>query len=76
LKGKSTRDLKKYASQTQNRMLIGLFGLCVFIGLGLIWLIYGSNAALFGMLCLTGGILVVLAILLILNLIDRIYNNA
>ena len=74
LKDKNSVDLKKYASRTQNRMVIGLFGLCVFVGLGLIWLIYGSNAALFGLLCMAGGILVVLTILLILYLIERIAN--
>jgi hypothetical protein len=57
-------------------MVIGLFGLCLTLGLGLIWYIYGSNAALLGLLCLAGGILVVLIIILMLYVMERITKNA
>lgn len=72
LKNRRLRDPRKHAAQTQTRMVIGLFGLCLTLGLGLIGWFYGSNAALLGLLCLAGGVLVVLIIILILHLVERV----
>jgi hypothetical protein len=52
-----TRDLRKFASQTNLRLLFGAFFLLFVIGLGLIWLIYGLPAAITGLLCLLGALL-------------------
>jgi hypothetical protein len=68
-------DLKKYAAQTERRLVIGLLSLCFTVGLGLIWLFYGVNAALLGLLCLLGGVVLIVAILLMLNLIERISKH-
>ncbi|MDX9991781.1 MAG: hypothetical protein RBS68_06980 [Anaerolineales bacterium] len=51
-----TRDLRKYTSQTNLRLLLGIFFLFFVVGIGLIWLIYGLPAAIFGLLCLLGAL--------------------
>jgi membrane protein YdbS with pleckstrin-like domain len=56
-------------------MIIGLFILCLTIGLGLIWHFFGANAALPGLFCLAGAVVVVLVIVLLLNIIERIAKN-
>jgi hypothetical protein len=51
------RDLRKYTSQTNVRLMIGAFILLFVVGLGLIWIIYGIGAALVGLLCLLGALI-------------------
>jgi hypothetical protein len=48
-------DLKKYTSQTNFRLILWFVLILVFVGLGMVWLFYGKNAALFGFLCLLGA---------------------
>jgi hypothetical protein len=48
-------DLRKYAAQTNFRLVLWFFLILVIVGLGLVWVIYGRNAALFGLLCLFGA---------------------
>ena len=48
-------DLRKYAAQTNFRLVLWFFLILVFVGLGLVWLIYGRNAAFFGFFCLLGA---------------------
>jgi hypothetical protein len=50
------QDLRKYASLTNKRLIIGALVLFFVVGLGLIAWIYGSKAALFGFLCMLGGL--------------------
>ncbi len=65
------RDLRKYASQTSFRLVLWFILSLFVIGIGLIWLIYGRNAALLGVLCLLGaGIPVALIAIFIFGL-DR-----
>ena len=45
-------DLRKYASQTTIRLIVGAIILLVVVGSALIWLLYGLGAALMGLLCL------------------------
>ncbi|NPV40787.1 MAG: hypothetical protein HPY72_05520 [Anaerolineae bacterium] len=47
-------DLRKYQTQTKFRLILWFFILLFTLGLGLIWLIYGRQAALLGLLCLLG----------------------
>ncbi|HSM24232.1 MAG TPA: hypothetical protein VK856_05160 [Anaerolineaceae bacterium] len=49
-----TRDMRKYARQTNLRLIVGSIVLLLVVGLGLIAIIYGVNAALLGLLCLSG----------------------
>jgi hypothetical protein len=59
-------DLRKYARQTNARLLIGFILILLLIGDGLIFLIYGRNAAILGALCLVAGLAPLLLIWLIL----------
>ena len=52
-----SRDLRKYAAQTNFRLILGAFFLLFVVGLGLIWLLYGFKAAAFGLLCLFGALI-------------------
>lgn len=63
------RDLRKFARQTQNRLVIGLFLLVATVGIVLIYFFYGESAALFGLLCLGGVILLIFMIIGILSLL-------
>jgi hypothetical protein len=51
-----TRDLRKYSRQTQNRLILGLLALVFFLGDGLIYLFWGREAALMGLICLLLGL--------------------
>jgi hypothetical protein len=52
-----TTDLRRYASQTTIRLVVGSVVILFVIGLGVIWWIYGLGAALMGMLCLIGALI-------------------
>jgi hypothetical protein len=53
---KPARDLRKYASGTTVRLIAGGLGLFFIVGLALIHIIYGPNAAFLGFLCLLVGL--------------------
>lgn len=65
------RDLRKFARQTQNRLVIGLLALLFTVGLVLIYILYGDQAALLGLLCMVGILIPIFLTLLILNLIEK-----
>jgi hypothetical protein len=69
------RDLKKYAGQTNKRLIIGGVLLIFILGDLLIYLIYGKNAAILGFLCLGMGIIPVILIVGILWLMERIVKK-
>jgi hypothetical protein len=58
-------DLRKYARQTTTRLIIGSIALIFVVGGGLILYFYGTGAFVFGLLCLLGGLVPVILILLI-----------
>lgn len=70
------RDLRKYAKQTNLRLIIGGILLLILVGGGLILFIYGPGAAATGLLCILSGLLPVLAIVLIFALIEWILKKA
>jgi hypothetical protein len=49
------RDLRAYARTTQSRLILGGLLLVLFVGVGLIYLFYGRQAALMGLLCVLVG---------------------
>ena len=49
------KDLRKFALKTNTRLVLWFVGLLLTVGLGLIWLLYGRNAALLGFFCLLGA---------------------
>lgn len=61
-----SRDLRKYARQTNVRLLVGFLILLFLIGDGLIYALYGRGAALMGLLCLGAGLVPLLLIAVIL----------
>lgn len=71
-----TRDLRKFARQTNIRLIAGALGLLFIVGDGLIWLFYGKAAALMGLLCLLGGLVPIGLTLLALSVLDWITKRA
>jgi len=50
------KDLRRYARQTNARLLAGFFLILFFVGDGLIYLFYGREAAFMGLICLVFGL--------------------
>ena len=71
-----TRDLRKYIHQTNVRLIAGALVLLFVVGDGLIYLSYGTTGALFGLLCLLGGMVPVVLVVLIMMLLDWIAKRA
>jgi hypothetical protein len=71
-----SRDLRKYSRQTNIRLIVGALLLLFIVGGGLIYLIYGPGAAVFGLLCLAAGLLPVVVIYLFLLLLEWIAKRA
>jgi hypothetical protein len=61
---RGSRDLRKYAASTNVRLIVGAFVLLFVVGLGIIGLVYGFKAALFGFLCLLSGMVPIVLILI------------
>ena len=73
---KTPRDLRKYAKQTNIRLIIGGILLLVLVGGGFILLIYGPGAATTGLLCIFAGLTPVLLVIIVLQIIDWIVKRA
>jgi hypothetical protein len=71
-----TRDLRKYAKQTNIRLIVGGIIILFVLGDTLIYIFYGLNAALLGLLCLAGGLAPVGLIILILAIIEWVVKRA
>ena len=71
-----SKDLRKYARQTNIQLAIGAVLVLFVIGDGLIYLFYGGGAALMGILCLLGGMVPVVLVILVLMLFDWIQKRA
>ena len=71
-----SRDLRKYARQTDLRLVAGFLVLLLVVGLGLIYLFLGPNAAWLGLLCLLLALAPVALIWLALTIIAWIVAKA
>ena len=71
-----TRDLRQYARQTNIRLLIGFIFLLFLVGDGLIYIFFGREAALMGLICLLSTLAPVLMVLVALWVIDWIAQRA
>ena len=69
------RDLRSYAKQTNIRLIVGALALLFLVGLGLIFLIYGKGAVFTGLLCIIGGLIPVVLIVISLAIIDLIVKK-
>jgi hypothetical protein len=67
-----SRDLRKYAKQTNIRLIIGFILVLFLIGDGLILLFYGKGAAIMGLICIIAALLPVVLIIIALWTIDLI----
>jgi hypothetical protein len=71
-----TRDLRKYVRQTNIRLIAGGLTLLFIVGDGLIYLIYGTGAAITGLLCLLAGMIPVGLVIIIMLVLDWIAKRA
>jgi hypothetical protein len=71
-----SHDLRRYARQTQFRLILGLILLVAIVGDALIYAFYGIRAALFGLLCIAGVMGPVLLIVIIFAIIDWIIKRS
>jgi len=71
-----TRDLRKYAKQTNVRLGVGAFLLLLIVGTALIYYIYGIGAAVGGLLCLGVAVIPIVLIFISLEILDWIQKRA
>lgn len=71
-----SRDLRKYARNTNVQLAVGAFILLFLVGIGLIWAIYGQGAAGMGLFCLLAGLAPIILIVAIFFAIDWILKHA
>ena len=71
-----SRDLRKYAQQTNLRLILGGIFLLFVVGIGLIYVFYGRAAAFTGLLCLIIGLIPIILIWLMLWLLERLTKRA
>lgn len=71
-----SRDLRKYARQTNFRLIAGGLLILFTVGLGLIYTIYGREAAVLGLTCLLIGLSPLVLIWLAMLLIEWIARRA
>ncbi len=71
-----SRDLRKYASQTNTRLIVGGLLILFIIGDGLIYLFYGPSAAITGLLCLGVGMFPIVLIIIVMGILDWIVKRA
>jgi hypothetical protein len=71
-----TRDLRKYARQTNIRSLVGFLLLLFFVGDGLIYALYGKESAIMGLVCIAAGVFPLLMIWFLLWGMDLIVKKA
>jgi hypothetical protein len=70
-----SRDLRKFAKQTNVRLILGGLLLVLVVGDGLIFIIYGQRAALLGFICLLLGMAPLVLILLVFWGIDLLVKR-
>ncbi len=65
------RDLRSYAQSTQVRLAVGAVLLLFLVGDGLVWILYGSQAAGLAFLCTGVGLAPLVLIVLFLWIMER-----
>lgn len=70
------RDLRKYSRQTNRGLILGGLFLVILVGNGLIYVFYGRNAALLGLLCTVLGLAPILLVWIILLVMEWIARRA
>ena len=70
-----SRNLRDYARNTKTRLVVGFLALVFLVGDGLIFLLYGKEAGIFGLVCLLGALIPVLLIFIFLVIADRVVKK-
>jgi hypothetical protein len=70
-----SRDLRKFAAQTNVQLIAGAFILLFVIGIGLISWLYGVGAGVMAFLCLIGALLPIGLVVLSLMGLDLIVKR-
>ena len=70
------KDLREYARQTNIRLALGAFILLFVVGVALIWVFYGGNAAGMAFTCLLATLFPIILILFIFVGIEWILKRA
>ena len=70
-----TRDLRRYARQTNTRLVVGFVLILFLVGDGLIFWIYGRNAALMGLACIAVGLAPLVLVWLLLTLVSLVVKK-
>ena len=70
-----SRDLREYAKSTKVRLVIGSLVLVFLVGGGLIFLFYGKEAGIFGLICMFGALVPVLLVIIFLLIADRVVKK-
>ena len=71
-----SRDLRRYARQTNVQLFVGFLLILFILGDGLIYWIYGREAAVFGLICLAAGLVPLLLIWGLLALLGWVAKKA
>lgn len=69
-------ELDKYSKQTNRRLVAGFVFILLVIGDGLIYLFYGMESAIFGLICIGAGFVPIILIWMTLNIIERIAKRS
>lgn len=70
-----SRDLREYTKNTKTRLVIGFLALIFLVGDGLIFLFYGKEAGILGLVCTLGALIPVLLIVIFLVIADRVVKK-
>ncbi|MCI0521550.1 MAG: hypothetical protein L0Z70_15000 [Chloroflexi bacterium] len=69
-------DLRRYARQTNARLLVGFLLILFLLGDGLIYLFYGREAAWMGLICLLLGLAPAALVWLLLWILEWVVKRA
>lgn len=69
------RDLQKYSQQTIWQLIIGGLLIIIIVGGILIYLFYGYEALISGLICFGAGLLPLVLIFLFLTFLSRLVND-
>jgi hypothetical protein len=70
------KDLRRYARQTQVQLFAGFILLLFLVGDGLIYLFYGKNAAVLGVICMLLGLSPLILIAAAILLLEAVVKKA
>ena len=76
IRSSMAKDLRRYAKQTNTRLIVGGILILFLLGDGLIYVFYGGGAAMMGLVCLSAGLLPLLLIWLALAMLDWFSRKA